>query len=277
MKYFLFFLQKIISCVACILISVLVFILAFNILFTKENIIKNFNDDYIRQQKTKLNNDLQSVCYANGVSFDVFKDFITDDIIKKNDEEYINSIFQFINGKVSSIIPFTNTANEYELGVKKRLKDYAEGLGKDEYTVNQNSIDSFANLAKTNFSHSAVPIIGFETFATYLKKYNSILKAIPLYLALGIVVSFLILLLFNKGKKHLSFVNILYSISAAGLILSIINGLALWIVVTKNTALNYSYLKIIAGSYTRYTLIVGILLLILSQIFLVLLFNKKKK
>lgn len=276
MKYFLLFSQKIIIAIICVLIAVFVFVLTFNAIFTKENIIKNINGNYISMQKIKLNNDLQSVCYANGVTYEPFKDFITDDIILKNNYEYINSVFDYINNKAAVIVNPTSTAVQYEIALKIKLNEYAKSFKKEEYSINENSINGFASLAKMNFSNSVVPILGFEPFINYIKKYNILFKTIPIYLFFGLMECFLFLFLFNKGKKYLSFVNILHSISSAGLILSIINGLALFTVITKNTALNSSYLKILAVGFFRNSLISGLILLFVSQILLVLLLKKKK-
>ncbi len=277
MKYIKFSLQKIICAIICVLLTVLVLILNFNVVFIKKNLIKNINADYISMQKTKLNSDLQSVCYANGVKYELFNDLITDDIIIKNNKEYLNSVFDYIEGKVPNIIEFTNTANKFEISIKEILMEYYSlEFGKEEYTINENSINNFANLEKANFSHSVVPILGFGTFVNYLKKYSLAIKVLPYYLVLGILLFFLLLILFNKRKKVKSFINILYATSAAGLILSIFNSLALWTIVTKNTALNSSYLKIIALSYTKVSLIVGILLLLFSQILLIISFKRNK-
>jgi len=277
LKYIKFSLQKIICAIICVLLTVLVLILNFNVVFIKKNLIKNINADYISMQKTKLNSDLQSVCYANGVKYELFNDLITDDIIIKNNKEYLNSVFDYIEGKVPNIIEFTNTANKFEISIKEILMEYYSlEFGKEEYTINENSINNFANLEKANFSHSVVPILGFGTFVNYLKKYSLAIKVLPYYLVLGILLFFLLLILFNKRKKVKSFINILYATSAAGLILSIFNSLALWTIVTKNTALNSSYLKIIALSYTKVSLIVGILLLLFSQILLIISFKRNK-
>lgn len=269
--------QILLSSISCVLLFVFVISSFFNYYITKEVFIKNIdNNSYINMQKEKLTKDLESVCLANGVNFDVFKGFIKDDNIKKNDEEYIENVFSYINGGLSKIPAYTQTAIQFEKDIIKTLVTYSEDLEKD-YIINQNSIISFASLEKSNFAHSAVPILGFERIVIYLKKYNNIINIAPIYLAVGVLASLLILLLFNKRRKYYSIAHIFYSFSASGILLSIMNGFLLWVIINKNTALNSSYLKNIFLIFTKNSLIVGIMMFVLSQLALILIFYFKSK
>ena len=273
MKYLLSLIQILLCCFLSICLTAFIMIAVSSVVFTKDNMIKYMkNNKYLISQKTKLQSDLQSVSLANNLNYTIFNGYITDKIIISNNEDYINNIFNTIGGLKNKTI-YSNAADEYAKGIKNILISFKAKTDPKIYNMPEAGIDAFVNLQRTTFIKSAAPVTGFETFAVYL---NKLYKLTYFFLAATLIGAFLLLLL-NMKRQIISVSYILYFVCASGILTSAISGFILWIITTKNTILNSSYLKEIADILFKNALILGIIVFIVTQVILILILSKNKQ
>lgn len=263
MKYFIATLQFILCCILSLCLTGFIVLAVFSAAATKDITIKYMkNETYINSQKAKLQSDLETVSLANGIDPVIFSGFINDQMVINNNEDYINSVFDVINGNSDVVITKKDAADEYENGLKNILNEYKKKVDPDEYKITDKGVNEFTGFQKTTFSMSAIPVEGFNTFAVYIRKildFKCILLAVS-----GI--GALILLLFNNKKIYKSIANILYFISASGVLTGALSGSVLWVITSKSTVLSSSYLKSVVQSYCTSALITGIAIFLAAQI-----------
>lgn len=278
MKYFLSLIQLIICSLISVLIAGLILFFSFRVTFTREIVINHLiNDKNIAVLKDKIQGDLVSVSNANGLDPSIFDGFVTNEMVLNNNKDYINATFDTIF-KPSFVLPTTTTASEnFEMAVKQVLYDYGKKADPDKYIITDKGVAAFATLEKTTFFKSAVPIIGFETLAGYMQKIYKFSFYIYCYSIIGILLLFGLLLLFNKGRRHLSFAFLLYSFCSAGILTFFISKLALWFVHSNNTILNSSYLIEVAKGFFNKGAFLGGISIFLSQLLLIAFFIVKSK
>ena len=277
MKYIFVLLKILLSYISCVLLTCLTLLLAFHFTITESNFNKYLSQQkYIEPQKTKIQNDLNSVLDANNIEASLFENYITDEMIINNDRQYISGIFKYINSEADLPVT-TNAADEFENGIKKILQDYGNGFDPDHYIITQAGIDSFASLQKTMFIYSSSPIVGFETIAKYLRKLYLYKTLIIIVTIASIFMSFVLTLLIDKKKVKNSVAFILYSICASGILVSAFSGIGLWIVTKKDSILSTTYLKDVSLIFLKSSLYTGIAVFVVSQIILLLVFFVKTK
>ena len=276
MKYFLDLLQILLSCISCLLLIGLVLFMVFNTTITNKNFFTFIKSEkYISAQKIKVQSDLNSVSNANGIDAQLFKGLVNDQLVIQNNDQYIQSVLDFMNARSAKLPTTTKAADGFENQIKQTLTLYGNKVDPDHYKITQAGINSFASLEKTTFFNSAAPILAFETIASTIRKVHSHKYEIIFILLFGILITFGLFLFFNKGQKHISFAFMLYSLSASGILISALSGYGLWFFGTKNTVLNASYLKDIVQLFFSKSLICGISIFIIFQIILIILVSLK--
>lgn len=275
MKYILILSQILLCCVSCVLLMGFILFLVFNNTITNNNFNKYIKSDikYITSQKSKIQHDLNTVTSANGIDAKLFDGLINDKLIISNNEEYIHGIFDYINTPNAKLPVTTNAADGFEKGIKQVLIDYGKRTDPDQYKITQAGIDSFAALEKTTFIKSAVPIVGFETMATFIKKMYAMKNMIIALMLISILMIFGLMLLFNKRAKHISIAFILYSLCASGILISALSGYGLWVISAKNAVLSSSYLEYVVHNFFNSALVVGIIMFVVFQVVLIILFT----
>lgn len=280
MRYLIVFLKILLCYVCSIVLTGLALFFVFRFSFTDIN-LKRYarNEHLINVQKDKIQQDLATVISANNIDPFLFEGIVSDEIVIKNNEQYIQGFYDYILSR-SDAFPFTTqAADEFESRIKQILLSYGDKIDPDRYVITETGINSFAALEKSSFYYSAVPILGFETAANYIRKLFAMERIILAAAILCLLFSFTFMLFLGKSKKLVSSSFILYSVCASGILLSLISGYGIWIISSKNSILSTSYLKDIGLLYFNRSIAVGILMFLISQILLFVLsvINKRNE